>query len=247
MAHKRRFGLRLSPRDLLALWQDTAPHTAPSADELILALDQLHEWEAVDRQADTGRAGSTAEFKRARNTYDITAAGEASWEAAQKVLTLERRVASLGQQRLRRIAATLDELAAIAQAQPVDGQRGEHLLITLRAEIAETVQGISAFMRELGEVMTLGERLEREPFLAYKARVVDHLQHFDPVQRESHARFTVAAEQVEAHLDALRAGDRGRRRTGRGLPAGARAGAAAPRGRGPRGLAPGPRLARRQR
>ena len=117
MAHKRRFGLRLSPRDLLALWQDTAPHTAPSADELILALDQLHEWEAVDRQADTGRAGSTAEFKRARNTYDITAAGEASWEAAQKVLTLERRVASLGQQRLRRIAATLDELAAIAQAQ----------------------------------------------------------------------------------------------------------------------------------
>ena len=86
MAHKRRFGLRLSPRDLLALWQDTAPHTAPSADELILALDQLHEWEAVDRQADTGRAGSTAEFKRARNTYDITAAGEASWEAAQKVL-----------------------------------------------------------------------------------------------------------------------------------------------------------------
>ena len=203
MAHKRRFGLRLSPRDLLALWQDTAPHTAPSADELILALDQLHEWEAVDRQADTGRAGSTAEFKRARNTYDITAAGEASWEAAQKVLTLERRVASLGQQRLRRIAATLDELAAIAQTHPVDGQRGEHLLITLRAEIAETVQGISAFMRELGEVMTLGERLEREPFLAYKARVVDHLQHFDPVQRESHARFTVAAEQVEAHLDAL--------------------------------------------
>ena len=157
----------------------------------------------MDRQANTGRAGSTAEFKRARNTYDITAAGEASWEAAQKVLTLERRVASLGQQRLRRIAATLDELRGVAQTHPVDGQRGEHLLITLRAEIAETVQGISAFMRELGEVMTLGERLEREPFLAYKARVVDHLQHFDPVQRESHARFTVAAEQVEAHLDAL--------------------------------------------
>src|SRR5688572_4072238 len=108
VVHKRRFGLRLSPRDLLALWQDTAPETAPTADELILALDQLYEWEAVDRQADTGRAGSTAEFKRARNTYDITAAGEASWEAAQTVLALERRVASLGQQRLRRIAGTLD-------------------------------------------------------------------------------------------------------------------------------------------
>ena len=199
VAHKRRFGLRLSPRDLLAMW----PDSALTADELILALDQLCEWDVVDRQADTGRAGSTAEFKRARNTYDLTAAGEASWEAAQHVLALERRVASLGQQRLRRIAATLDELAALVQAVPVDGQRAEHLLITLRAEIAETVQGISAFMRELGEVMTLGERLEREPFLAYKARVVDHLQHFDPVQRESHARFTVAAHTVEQHLDAL--------------------------------------------
>jgi uncharacterized protein (TIGR02677 family) len=201
--HRRRFGLRLSPRDLLAMWQDAAPHTVPSADELILALDQLYEWEVVDRQADTGRAGSTAEFKRARNTYDITAAGEASWEAAQRVLTLERRVASLGQQRLRRIAATLDELAAVVQQEPVDGQRAEHLLLTLRAEIAETVQGISAFMRELGEVMTLGERLEREPFLAYKARVVDHLQHFDPVQRETHARFVVAARTVEARLPQL--------------------------------------------
>jgi uncharacterized protein (TIGR02677 family) len=199
VAHKRRFGLRLSPRDLLAMW----PDSALTADELILALDQLCEWDVVDRQADTGRAGSTAEFKRARNTYDLTAAGEASWEAAQHVLALERRVASLGQQRLRRIAATLDELAAVVQCDAVDGQRAEHLLITLRAEIAETVQGISAFMRELGEVMTLGERLEREPFLAYKARVVDHLQHFDPVQRESHARFTVAAHTVEQRLDAL--------------------------------------------
>lgn len=200
VAHKRRFGLRLSPRDLLAMWQDD---TAPTADELILALDQLCEWEAVDRQADTGRAGSTAEFKRARNTYDITAAGEASWEAAQRVLALERRVASLGQRRLRRIAGTLDDLAELVQGRPADGQRLEQLLITLRAEIAETVQGISAFMRELGEVMTLGERLEREPFLAYKARVMDHLQHFDPVQRQSHARFVVAARTVEEHLDEL--------------------------------------------
>jgi uncharacterized protein (TIGR02677 family) len=205
VTHKRRFGLRLAPRELLAMWLDVAPHTAPTGDELIVALEQLYEWEAVDRQADTGRAGSTAEFKRARNTYDITAAGEASWEAAQKVLTLERRVASLGQQRLRRIAGTLDELASLVQSTPVDGPRAEQLLITLRAEIADTVQGISAFMRELGEVMTLGERLEREPFLAYKARVVDHLQHFDPVQRESHARFTVAARTVEEHLDALAA------------------------------------------
>ena len=82
VAHKRRFGLRLSPRDLLAMW----PDSALTADELILALDQLCEWDVVDRQADTGRAGSTAEFKRARNTYDLTAAGEASWEAAQHVL-----------------------------------------------------------------------------------------------------------------------------------------------------------------
>lgn len=187
------------------MWVQVAPDTAPTADELILALDQLFEWDVVDRQADTGRAGSTAEFKRARNTYDITAAGEASWEAAQHVRTIEGRVASLGRQRLRRIAATLDELAGSAQHDPIDGQKAEHLLLTLRAEIAETVQGISAFMRELGEVMTLGERLEREPFLAYKARVVDHLQHFDPVQRELHARFTVAARTVEQHLDALTA------------------------------------------
>ncbi|MDA0183303.1 TIGR02677 family protein [Solirubrobacter phytolaccae] len=203
VTHKRRFGLRLAPRELLVMWQDVAPDSAPTVDELVVALEQLYEWEAVDRQADTGRAGSTAEFKRARNTYDITAAGEASWEAAQRVLTLERRVASLGQQRLRRIAGTLDELAQLSQTSPVDGQRAEQLLVTLRAEIADTVQGISAFMRELGEVMTLGERLEREPFLAYKARVVDHLQHFDPMQRESHARFTVAARTVEEHLDAL--------------------------------------------
>ena len=203
VTHKRRFGLRLAPRELLQMWQEIAPDTAPTQDELIVALEQLYDWEAVDRQADTGRAGSTAEFKRARNTYDITAAGEASWEAAQRVLALEHRVASLGNQRLRRIAGTLDELAAVVRRTPVDGQRAEQLLVTLRAEIADTVQGISAFMRELGEVMTLGERLEREPFLAYKARVVDHLQHFDPVQRESHARFTVAARTVEAHLDAL--------------------------------------------
>ena len=201
VGHKQRFGLRLAPRDLLAMWEDDG--TAPTMDELIVALEQLYEWDAVDRQADTGRAGSTAEFKRARNTYDITAAGEASWEAAQKVLTLERRVASLGRQRLRRIAATLDQLAALVHGDPIDGHRAEELLITLRAEIAETVQGISAFMRELGEVMTLGERLEREPFFAYKARVVDHLQHFDPVQRESQARFVAAARTVEERLDEL--------------------------------------------
>ena len=137
------------------MWDDG---TEPTMDELIVALEQLYEWDAVDRQADTGRAGSTAEFKRARNTYDITAAGEASWEAAQKVLTLERRVASLGQQRLRRIAVTLDELAALVQEDFIDGQRADELLVTLRAEIAETVQGISAFMRELGEVIVAGAR-----------------------------------------------------------------------------------------
>ncbi len=116
------------------MWQDTAPDTAPTQDELIVALEQLYDWEAVDRQADTGRAGSTAEFKRARNTYDITATGEASWEAAQRVLALEHRVASLGNQRLRgsRRHAGRAGGGGAADAGRTASAR-EQLLVTLRA------------------------------------------------------------------------------------------------------------------
>jgi uncharacterized protein (TIGR02677 family) len=203
VAHKRRFGLRLSPRELLARWDGPGFDSPPNADELITMLDQLVEWGAVDRQADTGRAATTAEFKRARNTYDITAAGEEAWEAAQRVLALERHVASLGQQRLARIAETLEALADVLAGETIDGQRADQLLVSLRAEIAETVQGISSFMRELGDVMTLGERLAREPFLAYKTRVVDHLQHFTPVQRACQTRFVTASAKIDARVDAL--------------------------------------------
>ncbi len=203
VAHKRRFGLRLTPRELLERWDEVDPAGRPSTDELIAALDQLYTWDAVDRQADTGKAASTAEFKRARNTYDITAAGEASWEAAQQIFSLERQVASLGQQRLVRIAETVEALADLAAGAPLDGRRAEQLLITLRAEIAETVQGISSFMRELGEVMTLGERLQREPFLAYKARVMEHLEYFAPVQRECQSRFAQAVDVIDTHVDQL--------------------------------------------
>ena len=55
-------------------------------------------------------------------------------------------------------------------------------------------------MRDLGRVMTLGERLEREPFLAYKAQVMEHLQHFDPALREAHGRIVAAVAMVDRRL-----------------------------------------------
>jgi uncharacterized protein (TIGR02677 family) len=197
--HKRRFGLRLSPRELHSLWEDRHGG-APAVERVIVLLDRLSEWHALDRHPDTARASSTEEFKRARNTYDITAAGELVQAGVEQVLRLGEQTATLGQHRLRRIVELVEDLALLS-VDASDGQRAGAALVSLRAEIAETVQGISAFMRDLGRVMTLGERLEREPFLAYKARVMEHLQRFDPALRQAHGRIVLAVAAVDERLE----------------------------------------------
>ena len=107
--HKRRFGLRLSPRDVHGLWAER-PATRPRSIGSSCCWTGCYEWGAVDRHADTGRASSTAEFKRARNTYDITAAGEHVQATVEQVLRLGQQTATLGQHRLRRLVELVEEL-----------------------------------------------------------------------------------------------------------------------------------------
>ena len=198
LANKRRFGLRMAPAQIATrLWDRySVRYEAPEA--LERDLEALCGWGAVDRIQDSSRAGSTAEFKRKRFTYDVTAAGEIAEGAALRIDRLSERIGALERSQLPELLDALIALAAEAERRDPRPAKLVALFNDVAAKLEKMRADTGDFMRELGAVIADEQAAELEPFERYKRRVIDHLQGFRAELRRLDPQFSAAIGRVEA-------------------------------------------------
>lgn len=196
--NKRRFGLPLAPERITrALWERYSSRY-PTDEGLERDLDALHGWGAIDRYQDSSRASSTAEFKRKRFTYDITAAGEVVERAALQIDRLADRIGALRSSQLPELLEALNELARECERREPRPPK----LVAAFNDIASKLERIrddtGDFMRDLGAVMASEQVIDAEPFERYKRRVIDHLQGFRSELVRLDGQFAAAIDRIEA-------------------------------------------------
>jgi len=198
LANKRRFGLRMPPAQIATRLWDRYSARYDSPEVLERDLEALCGWGAVDRIQDSSRASSTAEFKRKRFTYDITAAGEIAERAALRVDGLSERIGALERSQLPELLDALIALAAEAERRDPRPGKLVALFNDVVAKLERMRTDTGDFMRELGAVMADERAVELEPFERYKRRVIDHLQGFRAELRRLDPQFSAAIGRVEA-------------------------------------------------
>ncbi len=198
LENKRRFGLRLDPPAISTLLWAGYSSRYETDEALERDLESLTGWEAVDHQRDNSRASSTAEFKRKRFTYDITAAGEIAERAALAVDRIAERIGALRSSQLPELLEALNTLAL--ECERVEPRAGKLVagFNDIAAKLERLRDDTGSFMRDLGLVMSNDEAIEAEPFELYKRRVIDHLQGFRQALIRLDPQFIAAIERVEA-------------------------------------------------
>jgi len=152
-------------------------------------LSQLEEWGAVTWTQDTNRVGRLEEFRRRRELWHLTPAGQASHDAVVQVLGAAEHSGSLQRALFRDIRENLEGLAAA-----VDRRDATATYLRLR-DLDSALRDLAANARDFHA--TMGElrrehEVAPERFLAYKHLLIDYLQQFlDEVIRH---RLTIAAQ-----------------------------------------------------
>jgi uncharacterized protein (TIGR02677 family) len=155
-------------------------------DDVVLDLDQLVRWRALEAQHDSSRARTASELVRRHFVYDITAAGELTERYLEQLDGLVEQAGSLQGTRLPAILQELTRLAEELRNREPEAQVLQSALTNLVAALDELHSGANDFTRELAKVMHATEALDEDAFHAYKSRVLEYLEGF----RADLERFT---------------------------------------------------------
>ena len=183
----------------------TVGYFIPLADEdLVPVLDQLREWQLIDRTQDHAAHYSTAEdFERNNLRYSLTRRGEAALEGFSRAAAVLAATGALQTAVLDAIAERLDELAAML-ADPTAGDRRVYsTLAELEGHLESLVGGVKQFNGELQRLLR-DDSGALETFHEVKQATVAYLQEF--VTNLDHRQRTITASivRIEAHgLDDL--------------------------------------------
>lgn len=163
------------------------------------ALDQLHEWGAVERDFDTSLVTSARELRRNRYAYDISPAGKRVEHLLEALDALEETVGSLDGRRLPAIRDALGRLArALSDGDPSGAElRGD--FERLLDEVGRLHAGASDFMGRLNRMIVSSEQLDEDEFAQCKGVLVDHLVGF----RSDLQRHSEEIERALALVDSL--------------------------------------------
>ncbi len=193
---KERFALHLRPADVeRALGEvDLGETERPVGD----ALAQLVEWGNLEAHPDTADVATVEEFYRPRHLYQLTPAGEAA-ERALRVF--EEGLHARGELQtvaLSDIRLLLDELLALATAEPLDEGKVHLTLLTLRGRFDELTAKAQAFMSSLQRTIDL-HGLPVDALVAYKQALIDYLERFI-------GELVLATAEITERLETLEVG-----------------------------------------
>jgi uncharacterized protein (TIGR02677 family) len=173
----RHFGLRLRPeeiadraRELFAL-----PLTP---DEVSGDLQQLHEWDAVEREHDASLASTPKEYRRSRFTYDISSAGRRVEELLAELDELRGRGGSLDGSRLPALRDALRRLGDLLSDESPSATELRSTFEQIAGELEQLHSGALDFMRSLDRVVARGELVDDGEFERCKGALLEHLQGF---------------------------------------------------------------------
>jgi uncharacterized protein (TIGR02677 family) len=201
----RHFGLRLRPeeiadraRELFAL-----PLTP---DEVTAHLEQLHEWDAVEREHDASLAATPREYRRSRFTYDITPAGRRVEELLAELDELRGRAGALDGSRLPALRDALRRLAEHLAHESPEPTAVRSTFEQVVGELEQLHSGALDFMRSLDRVVARGELVDDAEFERCKGALLEHLQGFRR-DRQRHEEEIVEAIMRVDHLGVERLAD----------------------------------------
>lgn len=182
MEAKAHFVLHLRPIDVGRALVDLdsmadAQEDAIDAESMEPVLRQLVEWGNLRSHNDTTDVATVEDFYRPRYLYQLTAEGEA---AERAVTFFEEEIRTPGELKiaaLSDIRALLEELAQLAEAEPLDDGKVHRTLDALRSRFESLTARAQAFIGSLQRTIDLHELAEAE-FLEYKNTLIDYLERF---------------------------------------------------------------------
>jgi uncharacterized protein (TIGR02677 family) len=173
----RHFGLRLRPEEITERAREQFGLQL-TPDEVADHLNQLHDWQAVEREHDASLASTPREYRRSRFTYDITPAGRRVEELLAELDELLGRGGALDGSRLTEILYALRRLAdGLAGHEPEPTQL-RTIFESITTALEQLHSGALDFMRSLDRIVARGELVDDAEFERCKGALLEHLQGF---------------------------------------------------------------------
>ena len=173
----RHFGLRLRPEEIAERARVLFALQLTS-EEVAKDLQQLHEWDAVEREHDASLASTPKEYRRSRFTYDITLAGRRVEELLAELDELRGRGGALDGSRLPALRDALRRLGDLLASESPSPTDLRSLFEQIAGELEQLHSGALDFMRSLDRIVARGELVDDAEFERCKGALLDHLQGF---------------------------------------------------------------------
>lgn len=165
------FVVHLRPADI------AADLGVPADEALVADLDRLAAWGNLRTIPDTGRVTSVEDFRRRRQLYALTKAGEATEAALAGYAAAMAQRAQLQTVALADLRANLHVLLALTDADDPDAGRVAATLRDIETVFSGLADNAAAFMGSLTRsIDTAADGVEG--FLTYKDRLIGYLQRF---------------------------------------------------------------------
>lgn len=165
------------------------------ADELQRALDQLVDWNVLERSQDGARVRTLADFRRRRSRYGLSSTGLAAWTAVRGLLDADPQPPEL---RRLAFASLLDALHALAVAvQCGDAEATNRHLHDTDRTLSELAERSTRFSVGLASALRSAEATP-ELFLTFKDRLLAHLDAFLVALQGHLPGLAVAVSAVES-------------------------------------------------
>ncbi len=200
---RQRYRVRLHTAEVAAELAELAAEHAgvPEPANLASSLDQLVDWNVLERMQDGARVASIAEYRRRNSVYQFSVLGLRAYQAVEAVVS-----ATLTDTALKKLAFTaiLDDLQGLAAANTDGDAVGVYLrLDRLHQALSDMTERAAQFYLMIGELARTHEA-RPEVFVAYKDRLLAHLTDFlAELQRYKPLLAAAVATVAAGGVDAL--------------------------------------------
>ena len=199
---KAGFLLHLRPADVLRRLTASGTAIEGGLESIEAALAQLCEWRVLEAYNDNSDVATLADFHRRRLQYQLTAEGEAVYEAARLFLERLNRRITLDAAALGRIHDDLSELTLLMQDPEIDGEKAFGILRHVVTDVEELTDRAQSFFRWLHE-QTESRRSDLSTFLEFKERLIEYLREFVGELVARGARIANTLRQLENRTEEL--------------------------------------------